>query len=131
MSPVRLLLAFLLLVASALAVQPTEGTGKVVRIEKKSRERVLYYQVNTPVTADDPYYAITVQLKNTIYIAEYQPRNSEETLPAAWIADQPVGISIQGRHMRLKRPEGGELEAIIVKRFAAGAQPKLPPDKAR
>ncbi len=32
---------------------------KIITVEKKFHERVLYYLVNTPVTQDDPYYELS------------------------------------------------------------------------
>src|SRR4051794_37556520 len=58
--------------------------GKILKLERKTRSRVLYYMVNTPITLEDPYYDVSVQLKQTIYMAEYEPRHSQDALPDQW-----------------------------------------------
>ena len=73
-------IAVLLAVSGSLpslqAAEKQYGPGRIVGIEKKARERVLYYLVNTPVTQDDPYYELSLQQSNWVYLAEYTPRHA-------------------------------------------------------
>ncbi len=66
------------------AAEKTYQTGKIVDIQQKKTTRVLYYQVNTPITKDEPYYEVSVQVKDTIYVGDYTPRHSADTLPDEW-----------------------------------------------
>ena len=64
-------LAFGLLLPLIWAVEGPFETGKIPDIEQKTRSRVLYYRVNTPITEDDPYYEVTVQVKDKVYVGQY------------------------------------------------------------
>ena len=44
------------------AAEKQYETGRIITVEKKFHDRVLYYLVNTPVTQDDPYYELSLQL---------------------------------------------------------------------
>jgi hypothetical protein len=94
-------------------------TGKIVDVQQKARTRILYYVVNTPVTKDDPYFEVSVQLKDTIYVGEYTPLHASETLPEDWRVDASVSARVDKHHLFLKRPEGMELQFVIVKRIAS------------
>ena len=67
------LLAFLVSECSVQAAEKPYETGRIIEVEKRSHERILYYLVNTPVTQDDPYYQVSLQLNNFVYVAEYTP----------------------------------------------------------
>src|SRR2546423_7445967 len=96
--PVRNLLIGLIFVLSLLTL-PLSGaqkpyvTGKLLEVQQKSRDRVDLYLVNTPVMTAVPYFQISVEFGDTHYVAEYQPRHSEEELPEPWRA----GTEVQGR----------------------------------
>jgi hypothetical protein len=90
-------LVFLLSLQLAFAAQPAFQPGKILKVERKTRSRVLYYIVNTPITREDPYYDVAVQLKQTIYMAEYEPRHSEDALPDQWSAGETVSVKIEKR----------------------------------
>ncbi len=106
------------------AVEKQYQTGKIISVQQKARTRVLYYLVNTPVTQDDPYYEVSVQVKDTVYMGEYTPFHSSETLPADWKPDASVQARLDKRHIFLKRPDGGEVDLIVVKRIAVQSAPK-------
>ena len=91
--------------------------GKIVDVEQKVNTRVLYYQVNTPVTQDDPYYEISVQLGDTTYVGQFTPRHASDSLPEDLVVSADVEARIDKRHMFLKRPSGAELDLPVVKKF--------------
>ena len=70
------LLLMLLSLPGLEAAEQQYGPGRIVSLEKKAHERVLYYLVNTPVTQDDPYYEISLQQGTWLYLAEYTPRHA-------------------------------------------------------
>jgi hypothetical protein len=102
------------------AAEKQYQTGKIVDIQQKTNTRVLYYQVNTPITKDEPYYEVSVQLKDVIYVGDYTPRHATEILPEEWAVPQAeVRLRLEKHYMFLTRPAGTELQFVIIKRIAA------------
>jgi hypothetical protein len=126
------LLALAVLAGSLYAVERRYEKGAIVDVEKKFHTRVLYYLVNSPVTQDDPYYQVSLQLNNTLYLTEYEPRHAAETLPEDWKPGTEVQMAFTDkRHVLVKKPGGQELQLIVVKRTAgapeaAGPKPASP-----
>jgi hypothetical protein len=125
---------FVLILASVLvphlyAAEKLLQTGKIVDIQQKTTTRILYYQVNTPVTKDDPYYEVSVQVRDTIYVGDYTPRHASETLPDEWnVPGTEVRLRLEKHYMFLTRPAGSELQFVITKRIAAPPAAKIPPE---
>ena len=107
------------LAAVAQGIEKPYQTGKIVDVQRKVDTRVLYYLVNTPVTQDDPYYEVSVDLGSSVYRGVYKPRHEGETLPDEWKAGADIQVKVEGRHLYLKRPNGLEMEFAIAKRTAA------------
>ena len=78
------LLAILFSLPDLQAAEKQFRTGRILTVEKKFHERVLYYLVNTPVTQDDPYYEISLQLGDTVLLTEFTPRHAADELPDGW-----------------------------------------------
>lgn len=74
------------------------------------------YLVNNPVATEVPYYEITVRVGQTDYRAEYTPRHPEEELPDAWVNGAEVSVRLEKHHLLLKRPDGSELQWILLKK---------------
>ena len=111
-----LLTTYVFLAAAQLwAAAKTFQVGSIVDIQEKTNTRVLYYVVNTPVTKDEPYYEISVQIKDLLYIGRYIPRHPDDTLMEEWKAGSAVEARVEGRHLFLKRSSGAELELVIVR----------------
>jgi hypothetical protein len=89
--------------------------GAIVDVHQKATTRVLYYQVDTPITQDDPYFEISVQIGDTLYFGRYTPMHSSDTLPEDWTAGSTVQARIDGRHLVLKRPAGTEMSFAFTK----------------
>jgi hypothetical protein len=53
---VRTVFLLALLLQPLYAANKPYQTGRIIAVQRKSREHILYYVVNTPVTKDDPYY---------------------------------------------------------------------------
>jgi hypothetical protein len=114
-------------ISSLSAAEKLYQTGKIVNLRQKTKSRVLYYQVDTPVTKDEPDYEVSVQIKDTIYVGEYAPRHSGDTLPEEWNApDAEVRLRLDKHYMFLTRPTGTELQFVITKRMAAASAQKIP-----
>ncbi len=115
------------LVPHLYAAEKLYQTGKIVDLQQKTTTRILYYQVNTPVTKDDPYYEVSVQVKDTIYVGDYTPRHASETLPDEWnVPGTEVRLRVEKHYMFLTRPAGSELQFVITKRIAAAPAAKIP-----
>jgi hypothetical protein len=94
--------------------------GRIVTVEKKFHERVLYYLVNTPITQDDPYYEVTLQLGNLALLTEFTPRHAADDLPDGWTDNAKVQIKVTDKHhVWVKRDGGTELQLLLVKRLPA------------
>ena len=104
---------------SATVAKKQYEPAKILDIQEKARTRVLYYVVNTPVTQDDPYFEVTVQLKGTVYLAEYTPLHRKDTLPDDWKVDTAVQARVEKHYLFLQRPSGGEMQLVIIKRKSA------------
>ncbi len=107
--------------------------GRIVTVEKKFHERVLYYLVNTPITQDDPYYEVTLQLGNLALLTEFTPRHAADDLPDGWTDNAKVQIKVTDKHhVWVKREGGMELQLLLVKRLPAtetAADPEPAPVK--
>jgi hypothetical protein len=94
--------------------------GRIVTVEKKFHERVLYYLVNTPITQDDPYYEITLQVGNLALLTEFTPQHAADDLPDGWTDNAQVQIKVTDKHhVWVKRDGGMELQLLLVKRLPA------------
>ena len=125
------LLAILLSACPLYAAEKQAFTaGRIITVEKKFHERVLYYLVNTPVTHDDPYYEVALQMGNMVLLTEYTPRHAADDLPDGWKDDSQVEMKITDKHhVTVKQAGGMELQLLIVKRMlgtAPAAAPKSP-----
>ncbi len=114
------LLVVLVSLPSLQAAEKLYGPGRIVSVEKKAHERVLYYLVNTPVMQDDPYYEVSLQQGNWLYLAEYTPRHAADSLPDDWKPGAEVQMKLADKHHAwVKLPGGHELQVIVVKRLPA------------
>src|SRR5689334_15235378 len=125
------LLLFTASIPGMYGVEKPFATGKIVGIEPKVHTKVLYYLVNTPVTQDDPYYEVSIQLGNSVYVAEYEPRHAADGLPDEWKADATVQARAEKRHLFVKRPNGLEMDLIIVKKTASPVEKSPPAEPAK
>jgi len=108
------------------AAEKLYQTGKIVDIQQKKATRILYYQVDTPITKDEPFYEVSVQVKGTIYVGDYSPRHAGEGLPEEWNVPQAeVRLRLDKHYMFLVRPAGADLQFVIAKRIAATAGQKI------
>ena len=98
-------------------------TGTIVDVQEKTTTRVLYYQVDTPITRDDPYYELSVQINDTVYFGRYTPMHSGDALPEDWHVGSAVQARIDGRHLVLKRPSGTEMSFTFTKHPVLRAAP--------
>jgi hypothetical protein len=105
------------------AAKKQYAAGTIVDVQEKKTTRVLYYQVDTPITQDDPYYEISVRIKDTVYFGRYTPMHSSDTLPEDWTVGAAVQARIDGQHVVLKKPGGGEMSFAFTKRPVVKPEP--------
>jgi hypothetical protein len=126
----RAIAALLLLMVLASSLQAAENQyapGRIVNVEKKAHERVLYYQVNTPVTQDDPYYELSLQQGSWVYLAEYTPRHAADSLPDEWQPGVAMQMKLKDKHHAWVRLPGlPELQVLVLKRMPANEAVKVP-----
>src|ERR1700687_3393559 len=125
------LLAFLFSFSHLFAAETRYLPGRILTVEKKFHERVLYYLVNTPVTQDDPYYEVSLQLGDSVLLTEYTPRHAADELPDGWTDDAEVQMKVtDGHHVWVRQVGGTELQLVIVRRTPGAVLtpvPKSPP----
>ncbi len=122
---VRTILLLALLLPVLYAANKPYQTGKIVAVQRKSHQRILYYLVNTPVTKDDPYYEVSIQFSDIIYDAEYTPRHASDTVPDEWTTGSEIQARVDKRHISVQQPSGVIWNLVIVKRRPAA--PEKPP----
>jgi hypothetical protein len=124
------LLVVLLPFSHLYAAEKQYETGRIVTVEKKFHTRVLYYLVNTPITQDDPYYELSLQLGNMVLLTEFTPRHAADDLPDGWKDNAEVQMKVTDKHHVWVKQDGGmELQLLIVKRMP-GTAPVAPPEPA-
>ena len=104
--------------------------GEIVSVEQKARTQTLYYLVNTPVTKDEPYYQISVKVNHTIYVGEYTPRHSGDTLPDAWSPGAEVSVRVERRHFFVKGLSDEDIYFATVKHMPAASWQPSDTDKS-
>jgi len=72
--------------------------GVILTVEHKTRSRVQYYIVNTPVTAEDPYLEMEVDSAGVVYTVDYEPRSAQEVLPDGCMPGEAVKVRVEGKH---------------------------------
>ncbi len=88
--------------------------AKIVNVEQKTRSRVLYYLVNTPVEKEEPYFEISVQVKDTVYTGEYSTRHAADSPPAEWLPGTEVEARVEKHFIFIKREYGEDLRLITT-----------------
>lgn len=117
-----LILSLGVLVPLIYGAQQPYSSGRFAGIQRKTREKVDMYLVNTPVTSEVPYFEISLEVGTTDYIAEYVPRHSGEVLPEAWKVGETVPCRVGKHRLYLQRPDGSEMVLTITKKTAVGKE---------
>jgi hypothetical protein len=103
------------------AVESTYFPLTILRAEQKTRDRIVYWEVDTPLYHQDPYFEVALRTGGSVLVAEREPQ-AHEMLPGDW----KPGAIIQGRvdrhHLFLRRPDGTEVRFIITHRTTASAE---------
>lgn len=116
--------AFVLAIQIASAAEHQYTTAQIVDVQRKTREKVNMYLVNTPVSTEVPYFELTLRVNQTDYTAEFTPRHDDEELPAEWHSGADVSARLEKHYLFLKRSGGTELRWTITKRKAVEQEQK-------
>ncbi len=114
---VRILFSCLLLLSAlppALGIQKEYASARIVDIQERSRDRVLLYQVNTPIMTEDPYYTVSVEVNGRVYEGEFLPRDIRQPFPGFWKANDDVPMRVDKHFFYLKRSDGTEAKFLIT-----------------
>jgi hypothetical protein len=95
--------------------KPQYQAARIVDVQHKAHTRVLYYLVNTPVTQDDPYYEISLQVGTILYVVEYTPVHDSQMLPEDWKPGATVQARVQKHAIYLLRAEGTEVKCGVIR----------------
>ena len=123
--PYRALIALWLFLGSgttSFAVESGSLALTIVRAEQKTRDRVLYYLVNTPIYHEDPYFEVVARAAGTVIVAEREPVSTREMLPEYWKPGTLVQGRVDKRHLFLRRLNGTEVRFIITRRTKASPE---------
>lgn len=101
------------------AAEKPYQAATITDVQQKTNTRVLYYVVNTPITKDEPYFEISIQMKDMVYVGRYVPRHANDALPEEWKPGFTLQARMEGHRLFLKRPSGAEMQLTIVKKSAA------------
>lgn len=112
-------LVVLLAVSVAFGVGREYVTGKILQVQQRYRDRVLLYQVNTPIMTQDPYITIMVSVNGTDYAGEFLPQHHQEMFPSFWKPDEAVQVRIDKHFLYLKREDGSEAKFVILSKSQA------------
>jgi hypothetical protein len=121
------LLGILFSIVTLQAAEKQFQPGRILTVEKKAHERILYYLVNTPVTKDDPYYELTLESGDTLYWTEFTPRHAADDLPDGWQEEAEVLIKVVDKHHVMVKQQGGTaIQLLLLKTTPGTAQSTAP-----
>lgn len=114
---IRVLALVFLITPTLFAIEKPFQPGKILEIQQKYKEQVLYYLVNTPVYREEPYFEVAIQVKDAVLVGEYTPLHPSETLPASWQIDSPVQVRLRDKHhMALNTAGERQIEFLVLRR---------------
>src|SRR5215467_9308035 len=119
----------LLLLPELYAVEKHYQSGKILDVQQKARTRIFHYLVNSPITRAEPYYEPSTQLRDTVYVVEYTPRHSVDSLPEDGRSGSEVQIKADQCHLFVKRRREVEADLVIVKHMPPRAWKAPPQDQ--
>lgn len=112
---------FLVSGANLFAVESGYFDLTIVRAEQKARDRIVYWEVDTPLYHEDPYFEVVVRTAGTLVVAEREPR-MHEVLPGDWTPGAVVPGRVERHYLFLRRPNGSEVRFIITHRTKAPSE---------
>jgi hypothetical protein len=99
------------------AIEQSYATATLRSVQKKYHDQVLYYLYNTPIMREDPYFEVSVQLRDIVVVGEYTPRYEGEPLPDNWKVGEPVEVRLEKHYIYLQRPNGSDVKFLISDQY--------------
>ena len=118
------ILTFMLALALTIPVYSASqgyASAKIVQVQQHTRDRVLSYQVNTPIMAEDPYTTVTIDVGGRIYEGEFLPKYRHDAMPDFWKADDTVLVRLEKHFMYLNRADGSEAKFLLTSKVRTRA----------
>jgi Uma2 family endonuclease len=121
-----LLLGLLHIVPMAVAKDVHQWkTGTLLAITDSSSDRIVGNSHTGSVqTVTDVEYRLSILLDGMTYVGSYWPRWKWSYTPADLVVNDHIEISIDGKEMFIKRPDGQELKTKIIQRIRQSDNPK-------
>ena len=104
----------------SVAVENVFQTVTIISAGQKTRDRVVYWVVDTPIYEEDPFFEVEVRAGDYILTGQRDPEHRSEMLPD-WKPREIVRGRIEKHSFYLKRRNGTDMRFVIVKRQPARA----------
>jgi hypothetical protein len=99
--------------------------GMLLSITDSSSNRIIgNSQTGAVQTVTDVEYRLSVLVDGMIYVGSYWPRWRWSYAPTDFVINDPIEISVNGKDMYIKRPEGQELKTKVIQRIRQSDYPK-------
>jgi hypothetical protein len=107
-------------------------TGTLLSITDSSSNRVIgNTQTGAVQTVTDVEYRLSVLVDGMIYVGSYWPRWKWSYAPTDFVINDPIEISVTGKEMYIRRPEGQELKTKVIQRIRQTDYPKAQAPSAK
>jgi len=101
-----------------------EGRNATVHYGFKLKPNYRQSQTGAVQTVTDVEYRLSVLVDGMIYVGSYWPRWRWSYAPTDFVINDPIEISVNGKDMYIKRPEGQELKTKVIQRIRQSDYPK-------
>ncbi len=98
-------------------------TGTLLSITDSSSNRIVG-NGGSVQTITDVEYRISILADGMVYVGSYWPRFRWSYSPTDFVINDPIEISVEGKEMYIKRPEGQELKTKVIQRIRQSDYPK-------
>ena len=105
--------------STAIGIERDRATGVILKVERKSHDRILYYLYNTPVMQEDPFLEVSMELGDRVIVGEYIPNYSGEPIPINRKTGESVDVRLDRYYIYVPRPNGSEVKFRITDRYTA------------
>lgn len=111
---VLMLVAFLVSLATAKDGPKAYEVGKLLDLTVEDVSRGTAIIGGMAASIPGRLYVFKIQLGELVYVAEY--RAGKLSYKPEWIVHDPIELRLEKDKMFLKRPDGKELEVMVIKR---------------
>lgn len=102
--------------------------GKLVSVTDSSSNRIIgNTQTGAIQTIEDVEYRVSILLDGIVYVGSYWPRTRWSYEPNDLMVNDPIELSIDRNEMYVRRPEGKEFKAKVIRRIRQEDTKSPPP----